>query len=419
MRILLTLTQDVGATRGSLHSLAVTGFPGIAGTGASTLMNRILLVDDDALILQALSRILTAEGYQVVTHQDPLKAAEETNFCVVISDFMMPQLNGIELLNQLKQTNPKAIRLMLTAAADFQTASQAVNRGEVFRLLGKPWTLGELTSCVRQAVEHYELREENGRLTQELTHRNNELRSINKNLESLVFERTNGLLEGLISALDYRDTETQWHSRRVALFSRRIAEALGLTALELDIIEQGALLHDIGKIGVRDSILLKPGPLTPEEWVEMRLHPEFGYRMLQKMPYLHDPAMIVLQHQERFDGHGYPGGLKGKQIVIGARVFSVADTMDAITSDRPYRKGRPLQVAKDEIQRCSGTQFDPEVVAAYLAIPDSEWARIRESVEGMAAEDLKRFGSGPPSIARAAQPPAAPAAAPAQASAAR
>ncbi len=363
-------------------------------------MNRILLVDDDALILQALSRILVAEGYQVVTHQDPLKALEETGFCVVISDFMMPQLNGIELLNQIKKSNPKAIRLMLTAAADFNTASQAVNRGEVYRLLGKPWTLSELTSCVRQAVESYELREENVRLAAELTRKNDQLVSINKNLESLVIERTNGLLEGLISALDYRDTETQWHSRRVSLFSKRIATALGLPPHEVDIIEQGALLHDIGKIGVRDSILLKPGPLTPEEWVEMRLHPEFGYRMLQKMPYLHDPALIVLQHQERFDGHGYPGGLKGNQIVIGARIFSVADTMDAITSDRPYRKGRTLQVAKDEIQRCSGSQFDPEVVASYLAIPDSEWSAIREEVEGQAAEDLRRYGPAPAPVAQ-------------------
>jgi HD-GYP domain-containing protein (c-di-GMP phosphodiesterase class II) len=125
--------------------------------------------------------------------------------------------------------------------------------------------------------------------------------------------------------------------------------------------------------------------------------------MLQKMPYLAEPAQIVLQHQERFDGQGYPGGIKGKAIVIGARIFSVADTMDAITSDRPYRKGRSLQVAKDEILRCSGTQFDPDVVSAFLAIPDSEWARIRQSVEGLAAEDQRRFGVGP--VTAAHEPP--------------
>jgi HD-GYP domain-containing protein (c-di-GMP phosphodiesterase class II) len=211
----------------------------------------------------------------------------------------------------------------------------------------------------------------------------------------MVVERTNGLLEGLISALDYRDTETQWHSRRVALYARRIGQEVGLSVGELSVVEQGALLHDIGKIGVRDSILLKPAPLTPEEWVEMRLHPEFGYRMLAKMPYLHEAALVVLQHQERFDGHGYPQGLKGKNIVIGARIFAVADAMDAITSDRPYRQGRPLASAQEEIKRCSGSQFDPEVVNAYAGIPSEAWTQIRSEVERLEAEEIKRFGAQP------------------------
>ncbi len=357
-------------------------------------MDRILLVDDDPLILQALSRILRAEGYEVVAHPDPAVAVTESNFTVVITDFMMPQMNGIELLSNLRATNPNAVRILLTAASDFKVASDAVNRGEVFRLLGKPWTLSELTSCVKQAVAHYHLVTENERLHREIAQSNEALTEINRNLERRVIERTNALLDGLISALDYRDTETQWHSRRVSLYSRRIAEACGVTGQELDVIEQGALLHDIGKIGVRDSILLKPGKLTPEEWVEMRMHPDFGYRMLTKMPFLHDSALIVYQHQERWDGKGYPQGLQGEQIVLGARVFSVADTMDAICSDRPYRKGRPLAVAKEEILRCSGTQFDPNVVEAYMSVPDEEWQAIREQVESLEAHEVARFGGG-------------------------
>ncbi|HME90207.1 MAG TPA: HD domain-containing phosphohydrolase, partial [Myxococcaceae bacterium] len=350
-------------------------------------MDRILLVDDDVLILQALSRILLGEGYEVVCHSNPLDAARERDFHVVIADFMMPQMNGIELLAALRSFNPRAVRLLLTAAGDFKVASDAINRGEVFRLLGKPWSIPELTSCVRQAIEHYRLLEENARLSREISEKNAELVSINKNLEGLVVERTNGLLEGLISALDYRDTETQWHSRRVSLYARRIGQELGLSTNELSVIEQGALLHDIGKIGVRDSILLKAAPLTPEEWVEMRLHPEFGYRMLAKMPYLHEAALVVLQHQERFDGHGYPQGLKGSNIVIGARIFAVADTLDAITSDRPYRKGRPLAAAREEIVRCSGSQFDPDVVNAYLRVPSESWMQIRMQVESLEAEE--------------------------------
>ncbi len=355
-------------------------------------MDRILVVDDDLLILQALTRILRTEGYDVIAHSDPVKAAEETGYAVVVTDFMMPNLNGIELLGLIKNSSPDSVRVMLTAAADFKVASDAVNRGEVFRILSKPWSMSDLTSCVRQATLQYHLVRENARLSRELAERNTELVHVNGNLNRLVIERTDGLLDGMISALDYRDTETQWHSRRVSLYSRRIADAVGIAGPELDIIEQGALLHDIGKIGVRDSILLKPGPLTPEEWVEMRQHPELGYRLLSKMPYLREASLIVHQHQERWDGKGYPNGLSGENTVLGARVFCIADTMDAITSDRPYRKGRPLKVAKEEIARCSGTQFDPALVDAYLQIPDDEWVEIHKQVEGLEAAELERWG---------------------------
>jgi putative nucleotidyltransferase with HDIG domain len=177
----------------------------------------------------------------------------------------------------------------------------------------------------------------------------------------------------------------------VAFCARRLAEQVGVSGADLEIIEQGALLHDIGKIGVRDSILLKPGPLTPEEWVEMRMHPEIGYRMLAKMPYLKDASLIVYEHQERWDGRGFPRGLKGEEIVLGARIFSIVDAMDAITSDRPYREGRTLAVAKEEIKRCIGTQFDPQLVAAWLSISDDDWAAIRRRVESLEAEEVKRW----------------------------
>jgi HD-GYP domain-containing protein (c-di-GMP phosphodiesterase class II) len=190
----------------------------------------------------------------------------------------------------------------------------------------------------------------------------------------------------------------------VSLYSRRLAQEVGMTGAALDVVEQGALLHDIGKIGVRDSILLKPGPLTPDEWVEMRKHPEFGYRMLAKMPYLHEAALIVLQHQERWDGKGYPQNLGGEDIVLGARIFCIADTVDAITSDRPYRKGRPMSVARDEIRRCAGTQFDPALAEAFLRIPETEWQRIRQEVEAMEETEVQRWHAHPlglPSMAKA------------------
>ncbi len=288
-----------------------------------------------------------------------------------------------------------------------------MNRGEVFRLVAKPWTLADLQSSVRQAVEHFHLVEDNRRLHAEIKKSHDELKVVNSGLEQLVVERTNGLLEGMVAALDYRDTETQWHSRRVSLYSRAIAEAAGVKGAELKSVEQGALLHDIGKIGVRDSILLKPGPLTPDEWVEMKMHPDIGFRMLSNISYLKDASSIVHQHQERFDGKGYPNGLLGQNIILGSRIFVIADTLDAISSDRPYRKGRPLEVAKQEIERCTGTQFDPELVKLFLSLPDSTWLDIRAHVVHLEELDAKKWEGRPIlNIARPAPTPAPAAATP-------
>lgn len=367
-------------------------------------MARILVVDDDAMILQALGRILETEGHQVVAHTDPRKALEEVGYSVVITDFMMPHMTGIELLSAIKVKHPTVVRLLLTAASDFKVALEAVNRGEVFRLLSKPWSLPELQAVLRHSVEHAALVAENHRLAEALGKKNEELTLVNRGLEQAVVDRTNGLLEGMVAALDYRDTETQWHSRRVSMYSKAIAEAIGVAGAELKVIEQGALLHDIGKIGVRDSILLKPGPLTPEEWVEMKMHPDIGYRMLINIPYLKDASHIVHQHQEKFSGEGYPQKLQGQNIVLGSRIFVIADTLDAITSDRPYRKGQPLEVAKKEIERVSGTQFDPDLVKVFMGLPDSTWLDIRTHVERLEEEDKQRWASERPITNIARQP---------------
>jgi putative nucleotidyltransferase with HDIG domain len=353
-------------------------------------VERILVVDDDEHITEVVAKLARAMGFEVAAFTDPLEAVKETRFDLVVTDFMMPHLSGIELLRALRVTNPEAVRILITAASDFKVAMQAVNDGEVFRLLGKPWHVSELRGAISQAADFYRLMQENKRLTRELAQRNEQLMVLNSTLEQQVVERTTGLMEGMVRALDYRDTETQWHSWRVAKFTRRIAEELGIVDEALVTIEQGALLHDIGKIGVRDSILLKPGPLTPEEWVEMRRHPEFGWRMLANIPYLQEAATIVYQHQERWDGRGYPQGLAGDAIVVGARIFCIADTLDAIASDRPYRKGSPLEVAVKEIGRLGGTQFDPAVVERFLAIPMTEWSRIREEIEHRAIADKRR-----------------------------
>ncbi|HWV37111.1 MAG TPA: HD domain-containing phosphohydrolase [Vulgatibacter sp.] len=353
---------------------------------------RVLIVDDDLLILRALQRVLEAQGFFVSGKSHPAEALEDLRAQpanLIISDYMMPGMNGVEFLTEARRVCPDAPRLLLTAANDFRVAAEAVNSGEVYRLLSKPWNHAELLATVNQAYEVGELRRQHARLTARVHEQNVELQRINRNLEGLVQERTRDLLDGMINALDYRDMETQWHSRRVSLYARRLAEQMGLTLEECNEVEMGALLHDIGKIGVRDSVLLKPGPLDPEEWEEMREHPAIGFRLLRPIHYLAGASKIVLQHQERWDGKGYPNGLAGKEICIGARIFSVVDTLDAIRSDRPYRAGRSFQVALEEIRRCAGTQFDPEVVEAFASVPESGWEEIRLKVEELAARSAE------------------------------
>jgi putative nucleotidyltransferase with HDIG domain len=349
--------------------------------------DRVLIIDDDELILKALARILETAGFEprcYLVPEEALAAIETDNPVVIISDYMMPSMDGVAFLKAARLRCPGAVRILCTAAEDFRVALQAVNAGEVFRIISKPWHQQELLATVQQAAEAARLRLENERLTAEVQRQNGQLREINSRLEEMVRHRTQALLEGLIAALDYRDAETQWHSRRVSLYARRLAESLGMTEPDLTVIEHGALLHDIGKIGVRDRVLLKPGPLTNDEWSEMKRHPELGWALLQRVDYLRPASAIVLQHQEKWDGSGYPTGLRGEEIVIGARIFHVVDTLDAITSDRPYRRSRPFSEARDEISRCRGSQFDPAVVDAFLKVAPEDWERIRLDVETVA-----------------------------------
>jgi putative nucleotidyltransferase with HDIG domain len=210
-------------------------------------------------------------------------------------------------------------------------------------------------------------------------------------LETMVEERTKQLkeatrriemtydetLEALAGALDLRDNDTAGHSRRVTLYALEMAQRLNFSEDELKQLERGAYLHDIGKIGIPDSILLKPAKLTPDESAIMQDHVRIGYELMSRVAFLSTAAQIVLAHQEYYDGSGYPQGLSGEQIPLGARIFAVADTLDAILSDRPYRRGRPYAVARAEIERESGKQFDPQVVAVFLSIPPETWTKIQ------------------------------------------
>jgi response regulator RpfG family c-di-GMP phosphodiesterase len=349
---------------------------------------RILIVDDDEAVRDVISVLLKEEGYHCVVATGPemaldLAAAEETP--LVISDMKMPGRDGLWLLENFRQRFPDTSVIMLTGYGDTEAAVDCLRRGAVDYLL-KPPKLTDLIRAIERALAKRRIelarKRYQKKLERKVRDRTTELRSALKNIAH-TYHNT---LLALVAALDAREHETSDHSQRVVQYTSAIATIMGIKGGELEEIGRGALLHDIGKIGVPDAVLLKPGKLTPDEWTEMRRHPDIGHQMIQPIPFLHIPAQIVLSHQERFDGQAYPRKMAKEEIHIGARIFAVADTLDAMTSDRPYRKGTTFANAIQEIHRCAGSQFDPEVVKAFLAIGEEGLLKIKnEMLERKAA----------------------------------
>jgi len=340
---------------------------------------KVLFVDDEPSILRAFALTLRKDPIQVTTVSHPVEALAQIaahDFAVVASDYRMPRMDGLTFLATCQAMAPFTRRILISGCCDLDIARQAVNSVGIDRIVLKPFGAEELREAVLSSVERYMIDREREEAFHRLGKRASLLEQQARELHRELLTRTETLIESLVSALDLRDTETRWHSRRVAAYARHLGEVLGITGEDLDHVEHGALLHDVGKIGVRDAVLRKPGPLTPDEAEEMRQHALFGFRLLQDIECLRPASTIVLQHHERWDGGGYPAGLKGEDIVIGARIFHVVDTLDAITSHRTYRAARGYDAARAEILRCSGTQFDPKVVEAYASVPDEEWARI-------------------------------------------
>jgi len=331
---------------------------------------RILIVDDDASVRDVISVLLSEEGYRCVvaaSAEEALDLAQHEETPLVISDMKMPGHDGLWLLERMRDRHPDTSVIMLTGYGDTESAVDCLRRGAVDYLL-KPPRLTDLIRAIERALAKRRIelarKRYQRRLEARVRERTADLRTA---LRDIATTYQNTLL-ALVTALDAREHETSDHSLRVVQYTVAIAERLSISGKELEEIGRGALLHDIGKIGVPDAVLLKPGKLTPDEWVEMRKHPDIGFQMIQAIPFLDTPAEIVRSHQERFDGGGYPRKLRKEEIHIGARIFAVADTLDAITSDRPYRRGTSFANAIAEIDRCKGTQFDPEVVRAFLSI---------------------------------------------------
>jgi putative nucleotidyltransferase with HDIG domain len=344
---------------------------------------RLLIVDDDSAVRDVITVLLREEGYActaVGSADAALVAADEADYPLVISDVRMPGKDGFWLLDRLRDLHPDSAVVMLTAYGDTEAAVECLRNGASDYLL-KPPKVTDLIRAIERALGRRRLELARNKYRRSLENRVREKTAeLSRTLHDLeaTYSQT---LWSLVAALDAREHETSDHSQRVVRYTLAIARRLGVTDADLPNVGRGALLHDIGKIGVPDAILLKPGRLTPAEWVEMRKHPQIGYDILRSIEFLGAPADVVLCHQERYDGGGYPRGLSGDAIPLAARIFAIADTFDAMTTTRPYRRGLPAEAARVEIAKHAGTQFDPRCADAFLSMRADEITTLARTTD--------------------------------------
>ena len=344
----------------------------------------ILIVDDDWQVREVLHEIFLSAGYTCQVAGDGregLDLFKATRPPLVVTDLKMPVMDGIALLQALRQTDGDAAVIVLTGAADVKTAIESLKLG-AHDFIMKPVNVDELLIAAERAIERrlllIERREYQTLLERRVEEATRNLEAAYRQLQE-VYQHT---LEALGSALDPRAVGTESHSRCVHGYSLAIARVHGVPEDDLADLAHGVLLHDIGKIGIPDAILLKPGRLTPEEWQVMRTHPEIGKRLIEKIPFLQGAIPVVYCHHEKWDGGGYPRGLAGADIPLHARIFAVVDAFDAMTFERPYSKAIPFDAALAEIKRCAGSHFDPRIVESFLRVPQTLLEEIRrKSVE--------------------------------------
>jgi len=332
------------------------------------LEDRILVVDDEEMICSIFARRLIKEGYACVTASNGREALRyflKDPFSLIISDIKMPEMDGIELLKRVKATNPKMMMIMVTAYPDIDLAVEAMRLG-AYDFIVKPADLDLMILSVKKALEKKRLEDE--------------ISAYHAHLERLVEERTARLQQAyrilkrahldsvkvLAEAIDAKDPYTRGHSDRVTRMSLKIAFRLGFTEDRLESLEYGALLHDIGKIGIKDEVLQKPAILNSEEYQHIQEHPLIGVKIVEGLDFFKDMIPTIRHHHEHFDGSGYPDGLVGEAIPLEARIIAVPDAFDAMSSARPHRRMMPLQDVLMELEKCKGTQFDPKILEIFL-----------------------------------------------------
>lgn len=351
-----------------------------ATSGTASSGPRLLIVDDEAECRKLLAVMLSQVGMSstmATNGAEALSILQRESVDAVISDLIMPGVSGLELLAQVRRFYPQQVFLIATGVDDVRVGMQAIRQGADDYLV-KPLEADMVVASLERAFHKRRLEQavENYRqhLEEMVSARTLQLQSALGRIERGYAET----LDALGAAIDLRDSQTAGHSRRVFLYSIEMLKVLNGTPKQLKSLAMGAWLHDIGKLAIPDAILFKPGPLTAEERKIMETHVQIGYDMVKRISFLADAAEIILAHHERWNGNGYPQGLKGAEIPLGARIFAVADTVDAMTSDRPYHSALPFQAARNEIERQAGILFDSQVAHAFLGIPNETWEAIRK-----------------------------------------
>jgi len=316
----------------------------------------ILLVDDEINNIQLLTRTLRKE-YNILTASngvEAIKVVEEhgDDISLIVSDQRMPEMEGMDFYKHISQDHPDIIKILLTGYTDTEVIIESINSCKLYQYVLKPFDVDDLKMTIKNGIKKFELTSNKSMILKDLRE---------------LFYKT---LKSISAALDAKDPYTMGHSMRVTLYSLILANELHLDDTTLEEIETAGLLHDIGKIGIPQNILRKPGKLTDEEFEVMKTHPAQGEKMIKNIKKLTIISNWLRTHHERWDGKGYPQGLKGEDIPLSARIIALADTYDAMTSTRSYRQGLPHDVAIEEIKNCAGTQFDPKLAELFVSLQD-------------------------------------------------
>ena len=344
------------------------GIPNVENPENNTY--KIIAVDDEIGIVDSLSIFLKRTGYQFVGVTDPMEAVEKVkneHFDLMILDFIMTPYHGDQVVEEIRKFNKNLYILLLTGHKDLAPPLETIKRLDIQGYCEKSDKFDQLLLLIESGIKSI-------KQMQEIQHINQELTGTYEKLEKAYLES----IETLRHTVEAKDIYTRGHSERVAEYSVLIGKKLGLSEEDLKILHLGGLFHDIGKIGVPDSILQKPSRLTDNEYSQIKQHPNIGVHILSNASIFENILPIVEHHHEKFDGTGYPSKLKGDEIPYFARITSIADSFDAMTSCRSYREEMPIETVIDEIRKCSGTQFDPEISKAFLEILENDFPSIEQ-----------------------------------------